>query len=415
MSDYTLFNNEEEQPSYGLLKKARAKIQSPGGCLSNSVQPGQGGMLPNSIVAYRSKAAELFQQGSDLYNQEPDFSQFQKFAKQRAQQGDTAMLNALAAQFAGEGFAPVQEQYMKKAAASRDPMKLGSGVITAEGEYLKDPEVAQNKKAEFLLQQAKSYETIAANADTARERIAAQRAQNEIQNQLRLMGVQLQQQGLALRADNAAAARALAEQNAADKKDKQLGEGTQKLSKQADEYVNLVAGVRELNNRLGQYVPQGKQIPGVGYGSDVSLLGIDVSGAMMGEEGKANRSMVKNVANELLRAASGQAVTLNEYERQTLSNMASGKFSEKDFLNAYQGVILPKVNEAISNIGGGYSADVKNRYRDQGGKIDFNKPFVAPERKSVLPKATGKSDAPAGVDPKVWNAMTPQEKSLWQN
>jgi len=143
-------------------------------------------------------------------------------------------------------------------------------------------------------------------------------------------------------------------------------------------------------------------------------MGIDVAGAMMGEEGKANRSLVKNVANELLRAASGQAVTINEYERQTLSNMASGKFSEDDFLNAYKNVILPKVNEAIANVGGGYSADIKNRYRDQGGKIDFSKPFVAPERKSVLPRATGKSNAPAGVDPKVWNVMTPEERSLWE-
>jgi len=179
MVDYTLFNNEEEQPQVGLLKKARAMIQSPGGVLSNTVQPGQGGMLPNAIDAYRAKAADLYKQGSDIYGQEPDFSQFQTFAKQRAQQGDAAMLNALAAQFAGEGFAPVQEQYIKKAAASRDPMKLGSGVITAEGEYLKDPEVAQNKKAEFLLQQAKAYETMASTAETARERIANERRARE--------------------------------------------------------------------------------------------------------------------------------------------------------------------------------------------------------------------------------------------
>ena len=201
MSDYTLFNNEEEQPSYGLLKKSRAMIQSPGGVLSNTVRSGQGGMLPNSIDAYRAKAADLYQQGSDLYGQDPDFSQFQKFAKQRAQQGDTAMLNALAAQFAGESFAPVQEQMLKKAAAARDPMKMGSGIITAEGEYLKDPEATQNKKAEFLLQQAKAYETMAATAETARERIAAQRAQEAIMNQMRLMGLNIQQQGLDLRRD----------------------------------------------------------------------------------------------------------------------------------------------------------------------------------------------------------------------
>ena len=204
MVDYTLFNNEEEQPQVGLLKKTRAKIQSPGGVLSNNVRPGQGSMLPSAIDSYRSKAADLYQQGSELYDKEPDFSQMQNFAKQRSEQGEGAMLNALAAQYAGEGFAPVQQQYMKKAAAAQDPMKMASGIITSDGQYLKDPEAANSKKAEFLLQQAKSYETLAANAESARDRIAAQRAQNEIQNQLRLMGVNLQSQSLDLRRDLAA-------------------------------------------------------------------------------------------------------------------------------------------------------------------------------------------------------------------
>lgn len=187
MTDYTLFNNEEEQPSYGLLKKARAKIQSPGGVLSNSVQPGQGGMLPNSIEALRSKASQLYQQGSDLYDQEPDMSQLQAFAKQRGEQGDRSMLTALAAQYAGESFAPVQEQLLKKAAAARDPLKMGSGMITADGQYIKDPEVAQTKKAEFLLQQARMYEQMATTAKTAQEKAAYEAKQDGIMNEIRYM------------------------------------------------------------------------------------------------------------------------------------------------------------------------------------------------------------------------------------
>jgi len=264
MVDYTLFNNEEEQPQVGLLKKARAMIQSPGGVLSNTVQPGQGGMLPNAIDAYRAKAADLYKQGSDIYGQEPDFSQFQTFAKQRAQQGDAAMLNALAAQFAGESFAPVQEQYLKKAASSRDPMKMGSGMITAEGEFLKDPEVAQNKKAEFFLQQARYYQQMADTAETARERIAANReaaAARARHDNLMAAIAQQSADTRSMMAQNAA----LQQQNAAaDRKEKQLGEGTQKLSNKANEYVNLIAGVRELNNKLESYVPEGKKIPGVG-------------------------------------------------------------------------------------------------------------------------------------------------------
>lgn len=356
MADYSLYTNDEEVPGEGLvLKKSRAKLASPGGTLSNAVQPGQS-MLPQARAAasgepnYRQRAAELFSQGEGIY---------QKYLDNSEKAGEGAMLNALAAQFAGDGFEPLQSQLMKKAAGAED---------------------TQAKKAEFLMQQAKAYESLAQNADTARERIAAQRAQNDILNTMKMMGLQLQQQGLQLRADQNAFARGQQAQAQTDRKDKLLGEGTANLSKRADEYANLVAGVRELNNMLGQYVPEGKSIPGVGYGSDLSVLGVDVGGLAAGEQGRANRSMVKNVANELLRAASGQAVTLNEYERQTLSNMASGRFSEKDFLNAYQNVILPKVNEAVSNLGGGFSQEVKDRYRTQGGKIDFNTPFQAPKR-----------------------------------
>ena len=185
MVDYTLFNNEEEQPQVGLLKKTRAKIQSPGGVLSNNVKPGQGSVLPSAIDSYRSKAADLYKQGSDLYDTEPDFSQFQNFARQRSEQGEGAMLNALAAQYAGESFAPVQQQYLKKAAAARDPMKIGGGIITAEGEFLKDPEAANTKKAEFLLQQAKAYETLAATAETRQEQQQYRAQQDKFMNELR--------------------------------------------------------------------------------------------------------------------------------------------------------------------------------------------------------------------------------------
>lgn len=181
--DYNLFNPEEEQPSYGLLKKARARI-STGGTLSNNVTPGRT-MLPNSIEAMRGRASDLYKQGADLYDQEPDMSQLQEFAKQRGQQADGSMLTAMAAQFAGDGFAPVQEQLLKKAAAARDPIKMGSGLITPEGQYIKDPEVAQNKKAEFLMQQGRMYEQLATQAETKQEQQFYRARQDAANNELR--------------------------------------------------------------------------------------------------------------------------------------------------------------------------------------------------------------------------------------
>lgn len=358
MADYSLYNNEDEIPGEGLvLKRARAKLSSPSGALSNTVQPGQS-VLPMARAAaggepvdYRQRAADLFKQGEGIYS---------KYLDNSEKAGEGAMLNALAAQFAGEGFAPLQAQLMKKAASAED---------------------TQAKKAEFLMAQAKQYEALAQTAETARERIAAQRAQNDLMNQLKMMGLQIQQDSNAIRRENAAATRSLAEQNAADRRDRQLGEGTQKLSKQAEDYTGLYASVNQLNQRLGKYT-DGK-IPGIGLGANTTIAGINVSSPFIGEEGRLNRAMAQNVLNQIIRADSGQSVSTQEAARQLLANMNSSQFTEKDFLNAWENNILPRVNESFANIGAGYSPEVKERYRAQGGKIDFNKPFESPRGKSA--------------------------------
>ena len=191
MIDYSLFTNDEEVPDEGVvLKKARRRVK--GGMVSSTVSPGEAVALPNAIAQYRQRASDLYGQGEQLYNSEPDLAQLQAFAKQRGEQGDRSMLTALAAQFAGESFAPVQEQLLKKAAAARDPMKLGSGMLTSDGQFIKDPFAERDKRAEFLLQQAKAYETLAQSAETKEKEAAARLAQNEINNQLRAMGLQIQ-------------------------------------------------------------------------------------------------------------------------------------------------------------------------------------------------------------------------------
>lgn len=191
MIDYSLYTNEDEIPEQGIVLK-QARRRAKGGMLSSTVSPGEAVALPNAIAQYRQRASDLYGQGEQLYNSEPDLAQMQAFAKQRGEQGDRSMLTALAAQFAGESFAPVQEQMLKKAAAARDPMKLGGGMLTSDGQFIKDPFADRDKRAEFLLQQAKAYETLAQNAQTAQERLAAQQAQNEILNQFKAMGLQIQ-------------------------------------------------------------------------------------------------------------------------------------------------------------------------------------------------------------------------------
>lgn len=193
--DYSLLPQDQEVPyGQGLrLKRAVAATRSPGGVLTNNVQPGE------AMSGYRERAADLYRQGSELLNQDPDYTQLQEFARQRSQDGQGAMLNALAAQFAGERFEPVQAQFLKRASAARDPMKVGGGMVTADGRFIKDPDVQRQRQAEFLMNQAKAYEQMAQSAENAQQRAAALAAQNEVNNQMRMLGLQIQQGNLDLR------------------------------------------------------------------------------------------------------------------------------------------------------------------------------------------------------------------------
>lgn len=387
-----------EQEVEGETKRLLRKSLSANGTLTNTVQPGQGTMLPNALGTMRDRAAGMYDRATQLMAQPLDYSGIQAFAKQRGQEGEQAMLNALAAQYAGEQFQPLQQQFMKTAAGSKEPIKMGGGMITGAGQFIKDPEAAQDKEVALLLNQAKAYEQMAQTAETARERIEAQRKHDQTMEQLRLMGLQNQAQQTAFmnqwRMQQASDAQARRDQAHADAKDKATTAGATNLSKRLEDVTNLYAGIDQLNNRLTAYANRGESsLPGLGYGSDVKIMGMDVSGPFIGEEGKTNRALVKNVANELLRLASGQAVTLSEEQRSALANMASGNYSQSDFLNAYSNVIVPKMNEVLANVAGGFGQDVKQRYTEQGGRINVNRPFVAPQFGAARQGASGLSQA----------------------
>lgn len=181
---------------------------------AQAAEPAQASVLPSAVQRYRDRASELYKQGADLYGQEPDMSQFEEFARQRAQGGNAAMLNALAAQFAGEQFQPVQAQFLKKAAAAQDPIKLGSGMLTPEGRYIKDPIAAQDKRAEFLLQQARAYETLAQTAATAEERAEAARLAREAAERHRELIAEMQRSNINSQIENRGILAGIAQQGA---------------------------------------------------------------------------------------------------------------------------------------------------------------------------------------------------------
>lgn len=138
-------------------------LKSAGGTLTTAVKPGQ---------SLQQQADSLMKMGMDEYNREPDVAGLQAYAKQRGAEGDSGMLNAIAAQFAGEGFAPVQAHYLKRAAQAGEPLKAGNaGYITPDGQFVRDPTYQSDKKAETYLRMATQYSNQAQDERAANDRL----------------------------------------------------------------------------------------------------------------------------------------------------------------------------------------------------------------------------------------------------
>lgn len=107
-----------------------------------------GGSLSNG----RLSGEDLVRQGLEMYGTDDDYSKAQAYARQRAKEGDSSMLNALAAQFAGESFQPVQAQYLKRAMAAREPIQVGNAMVGPDGNVVVDPAALRQRRADKLIQ-----------------------------------------------------------------------------------------------------------------------------------------------------------------------------------------------------------------------------------------------------------------------
>ncbi len=133
-------------------------------------------MLP---MTRRARLMQLQQQAAEMEGAQPDVSQLQEFARMQGQSGEAAMLNALAAQYAGEQFQPVQTQFLKRAMAAQEPMKLGGGMLTPDGKFIRDPFAAQERGMSRLDRLIQSEQ----GAITAEEGAALRRADAEQRRQ----------------------------------------------------------------------------------------------------------------------------------------------------------------------------------------------------------------------------------------
>lgn len=136
---------------------------------------------PQSVLPMTRRAIleKLQKQRAEMEGAEPDVSQLQEFARMQGQSGESAMLNALAAQYAGEQFQPVQAQFLRRAMAAQEPMKIGGGMLTPDGKFIRDPFAAQERGLSRLdrLIQSEQGAISAEEAAALRRQDALQREQ----------------------------------------------------------------------------------------------------------------------------------------------------------------------------------------------------------------------------------------------
>lgn len=236
-------------------------LQSAGGTLSNSVQPGQA--LPMTM---RQRLGKVYDELDKIEGQDVDTSALQAFARQQGQAGEQSMLNALAAQYAGESFQPVQAQFLKRAAAATEPMKIGGGMLTPAGEFIKDPFAARDARRASVERQAMALER-QVEAQTRDERDRQDRLrQQDIANDFRQQGLSLQQR--------------IAEMRAADKAGGQVGSFSPAgFTPQGQQVVtNTKSGVSYLlsvqPDGTPNYTPyQGPMIPKATFDKEVTAAG----------------------------------------------------------------------------------------------------------------------------------------------
>ena len=383
MDPMLTFAEDVQERKRRMLPMALGGLQSPDGTLTNTVQPGRA--LPSAL---RTRLGKVQSQLDDLDSQEVDTSALQAFARQQGESGQTAMLNALAAQYAGEGFQPVQAQFLKRAAAAAEPMKIGGGMLTPQGQFIKDPFAQRDQRRTALERQALGLEKLATEEERSAQVRQDRLAQQDIANEFRRQGQSLQERILEMRRD--ALANKSEDHSKTWRAEDNLRGDFDKLTKDLREELNATSKITQIVSAT----PPGQKPDAITQQSLVILLNKFLDPGSVVREGEFDR-VVK--AQGLL----GQAANLKD--RILLGQPLDANTIKQ--INGLANLYTQAANQKIQGIATNYSDIARKRNLDVSSVISDPR-----YRGGGAP--TG--NAPTGIDPAVWAAMTPQERALWK-
>jgi len=161
----------------------------------------------NALAMSRQRYKQLQEQLAQMDAQQPDMSAMQEFARRQGEMGQNALLNAIAAQYAGEAFQPLQAKFLRQAEASQQPLRIGSTMITPSGEIIRDPMAEMERRRSAVEQRLDRAAGDIRLIESARERAQAQREIAQERNMMIAQQGEENRQNRLLVAAMAAAAR----------------------------------------------------------------------------------------------------------------------------------------------------------------------------------------------------------------
>lgn len=384
---------------------------SPNDVLTQNVQAGEAITQP-----MLSRSMQIRKQIADLESQDDDMSAMQAYARQQGESGQSAMLNALAAQFAGDRFEPVQAQFLKRAAAAQQPMRVGRGMVTPDGQYIVDPGARREAQLGRLSREADLADRLEAQQAAQTERLQAQAQARAAELQRKFERDQdrasyergmLQLRGMIAASRGDAANKPPAGYRFKDDGNLEAipgGPADTKLQGQLNaDTAALNSGLSALD-MLERATNEVRTHPGLPritglMGRVPNIPGSDAANAQAKLE--QLRSQVGFAVLQAMRDASktgGALGNVSNFELQSLQNNlaalqnAQSESQIKDELKKLQD----------------WSVSAKDRLRSAYNMKHSGASPAVP----AGAKPTG--GPPPGVDAKVWNAMTPQERDLWK-
>jgi hypothetical protein len=274
----------------------------------------------------------------------------------------------------------MQQEALKNEKLFREEVSGAGGDLTkiagAAVKYGK-PELAVRIHEGAEQRAARLQQAAEANASQVRSlemRLEDKALNRESQERLQAALLSIKEQGLKQAAEAARANRELKILGLEMQRDRAGADKSRVVDRQVTAFANdlqqnklpgLASSMTNANELLKKY--EDTDIPGIG-----TFVGSKkIPEFMRSEEANNMRSALVAVTNDLLNLYSGLAVTLPEAERRELEEMRGGKFSDKDFKNAWPRIVN-RYNSVVGNLKASGSPEVIKEYQSRPGAMKLD-------------------------------------------